>query len=159
MNITVIAVGKLKEKFFEAAVNEYVKRLGRFSKVRIIELSDQKIADKATDGQVRQVLEKEGDDILSKISPPQYVIALCVEGKKMSSETFADTIQTLGINGKSDIVFVIGGSLGLDEKVKKRADLKLSFSDMTFPHQLMRVILLEQVYRAFKILANETYHK
>ena len=105
------------------------------------------------------MLEKEGNDILSKISPSQYVIALCVEGKKMSSETFADTVQTLGINGKSDIVFVIGGSLGLDEKVKKRADLKLSFSDMTFPHQLMRVILLEQVYRAFKILANETYHK
>ena len=159
MNITVIAVGKLREKFFEAAVNEYVKRLGRFAKVRIVELSDQKIADKATEGQVRQLLEKEGGDILSKISSSQYVIALCVEGSKMSSEAFADKIDSLTLNGKSDIVFVIGGSLGLDERVKKRADLKLSFSDMTFPHQLMRVILLEQVYRAFKILSNETYHK
>ncbi len=159
MNIRIIAVGKLKERFFSDAVDEYKKRLGRFVKIDIIQISDRKIADNATEGQIRQVLEKEGEDILSKISPAQYVIALCVEGKKMDSVGLSNTIQTLAQNGKSDIAFIIGGSLGLSDDVKKRADLCLSFSDMTFPHQLMRVMLAEQIYRAFKIASNETYHK
>lgn len=159
MNITVIAVGKLKEKFFSEAVNEYMKRLSRFAKMKIVELADKKIADNASEAEERLVIEKEGNDILSKISSSQYVVALCVEGKKLDSPEFAKKISALALEGKSDIVFVIGGSLGLSDAVKERANLRLSFSDMTFPHQLMRVILLEQVYRCFKIISNETYHK
>ena len=159
MNIRIIAVGKLKEKFFDDAANEYIKRLGRFAKIDVVQLNDEKIADNASAGQMRIVLKKEADAILSKISPTQYVVALCVEGKKMDSPTFSSAISNLAISGKSDIVFVIGGSLGLDDSVKARANLRLSFSDMTYPHQLMRVILLEQIYRAFKIASNETYHK
>lgn len=159
MNISIIAVGKLKEKFFSDAVDEYMKRLSRFAKMQIVQLADKKIADNASDAEERIVIEKEGKDILSKISPSQYVVALCVEGKKLDSPAFAKKISSLALEGESDIVFVIGGSLGLSNEVKARADMRLSFSDMTFPHQLMRVILLEQIYRAFKISANETYHK
>ncbi len=159
MNISIIAVGKLKEKFFSDAVDEYMKRLGRFAKMQIVQLADQKIADNASEAQERMVIEKEGRDILSKISPSQYVVALCVEGKKLDSPAFSKKISSLALEGKSDIAFVIGGSLGLSDEVKARADMRLSFSDMTFPHQLMRVILLEQIYRAFKISSNETYHK
>lgn len=159
MNISIIAVGKLKEKFFSDAVDEYMKRLGRFAKMQIVQLADKKIADNASEAEERIVIEKEGRDILSKISPSQYVVALCVEGKKLDSLAFAKKISLLALEGKSDIAFVIGGSLGLSDEVKARADMRLSFSDMTFPHQLMRVILLEQIYRAFKISANETYHK
>lgn len=159
MNIRIIAVGKLKEKYFSDAVSEYLKRLGRFAKTEIIQIADRKIEDNASLAQMEQVLKKEGNDILAKLTPSQYVIALCVEGQKLDSVAFSKKISETALGGKSDIAFIIGGSLGLDDRVKKRADMRISFSDMTFPHQLMRVILLEQIYRAFKIAANETYHK
>ena len=159
MQIRIIAVGKLKETYFSDAVAEYTKRLSRFAKVETIQLPARRIPDRASAAQERQVLEQEGNDILSKIAPQDYVIALCVEGRRLDSPAFAEKLSALALSGKSSATFIIGGSLGLSDAVKQRADFRLSFSDMTFPHQLMRVILLEQVYRAFKILANETYHK
>lgn len=159
MQIRIIAVGKLKEAYFSDAAAEYSKRIGRFTKVETVQIPDRRIPDRASVAQERQVLEQEGEDILAKIAPQDYVVALCVEGKKLDSPAFAEKLSALALSGKSTVTFVIGGSLGLSDTVKRRADLRLSFSDMTFPHQLMRVILLEQVYRAFKILANETYHK
>lgn len=159
MQIRIIAVGKLKEAYFSDAAAEYSKRIGRFAKVETVQIPDRRIPDRASAAQERQVLEQEGQDILAKIAPQDYVVALCVEGKKLDSPAFAQKLSALALSGKSTVTFVIGGSLGLSDTVKRRADLRLSFSDMTFPHQLMRVILLEQVYRAFKILANETYHK
>ena len=152
MRVRVVAVGKLKEKFFADAVAEYVKRLGRFAKVECVQIADRRIPEHASRAQ-------EGGDILDKIGPQEYVVALCVEGEKLDSVAFSKKLSALTAAGKSSLTFVIGGSLGLSGAVKQRADLRLSFSDMTFPHQLMRVILLEQVYRAFKIAANETYHK
>ena len=159
MQIRIIAVGKLKEAYFSDAAAEYSKRIGRFAKIETVQIPDRRIPDRASAAQERQVLEQEGQDILAKIAPQDYVAALCVEGKKLESPAFAQKLSALALSGKSTVTFVIGGSLGLSDTVKRRADLRLSFSDMTFPHQLMRVILLEQVYRAFKILANETYHK
>ena len=159
MQIRIIAVGKLKEAYFSDAAAEYSKRIGRFTKVETVQIPDRRIPDRASVAQERQVLEQEGEDILAKIAPQDYVVALCVEGKKLDSPAFAEKLSALALSGKSTVTFVIGGPLGLSDAVKQRADLRLSFSDMTFPHQLMRVILLEQVYRAFKILANETYHK
>lgn len=159
MQIRIIAVGKLKEAYFSDAAAEYSKRIGRFAKIETVQIPDRRIPDRASAAQERQVLEQEGQDILAKIAPQDYVAALCVEGKKLDSPAFAQKLSALALSGKSTVTFVIGGSLGLSDTVKRRADLRLSFSDMTFPHQLMRVILLEQVYRAFKILANETYHK
>ena len=152
MNITVICVGTIKEKFFKDACAEYIKRLTRFGKINIIETEECHTAG-------NQDKEKEGVLILKKINPSSLKIALCVEGKKYSSEGLAETIKNAGVDGKSEITFIIGGSEGLSDEVKNASDLKISFSDMTFPHQLMRVILLEQVYRAFKIGAGEKYHK
>ena len=159
MNINIVCVGKLKEKFMSQAADEYIKRLSRFAKVKVTELPDEPAPEKMSAAEEMSVLKKEGDRILEKISPADYVIALCVEGKQMSSEKLAEHIANCMLSGASTITFVIGGSLGLSDDVKKRAALRLSFSLMTFPHQLMRVILLEQVYRAFKINANESYHK
>lgn len=159
MKIKVICVGKLKEKYLKDAIAEYSKRLGRFCSFEVCELNDEKIPDNPSEAEVSKVLKAEGDAILKKISKDSYVIALCVEGKAMSSEAFADKIQSITLNGKSTIDFIIGGSLGLDNSVKALSDLKLSFSSFTFPHQLMRLILVEQVYRAFKINNNEEYHK
>lgn len=159
MNIRIIAVGKMREKYLSEAAEEYIKRIGRFAKTQVIQIADRKTDENASEAQIEQALKKEGDDILAKLMPSQYVIALCVEGQKLNSVEFSKKISAAAMMGKSDIAFVIGGSFGLDEAVKKRADLRLSFSDMTFPHRLMRVILLEQIYRAFKIAANETYHK
>lgn len=159
MNIKIIAVGKIKEKFFSDAIDEYMKRMKRFARIEIVQINDRKIPDGASLAQEAEIVKKEGEDVLSKITPQQYVIALCVEGEKMDSVLFSKKISSVALSGKSDIAFVIGGSLGLSDEVKKRADMRLSFSDMTFPHQLMRVILLEQIYRAFKIASNETYHK
>ena len=159
MNINIIAVGKLKEKFWMAAADEYVKRLSRFAKITVTEISDRKIPENASEKEEQQVIECEGEQILEKIKDGKFVFALCVEGEKTDSVKFAKKIERLAVLGKSDLVFVIGGSLGLSEAVKKRADFRLSFSDMTFPHQLMRIILLEQLYRGFKIINNETYHK
>ncbi len=159
MNINIITVGKLKENFWTSALDEYVKRIGRFAKVNIIELADKKIPDNASLKEEIQILDTEGDAILSKIRDSHFVFALCVEGTRLDSVEFAKKLCDISISGKSDIDFVIGGSLGLSDSVKKRADYKLSFSKMTFPHQLMRVILSEQIYRCFKIINNETYHK
>ncbi len=159
MHIKVIAVGKLKEKYLAEAVGEYEKRLSRFAKLELVQLPDIKIPDKASAAEEEAVKRSEGDKILEKIPQGAYVYALCVEGKQQSSEAFAQQLHMLALSGRSEVCFIIGGSLGLDERVKARADVRLSFSAMTFPHMLMRVVLLEQIYRAFKINNNESYHK
>ena len=158
MNITIICVGKLKEKYLKEAVLEYTKRLSRFAKVEIIELPDEKIPDKASKKEEEQVLSKEGNLILSKIKDTSFVVAMCVEGKLISSEEMSELCQQAAMQ-KGHITFIIGGSLGLDERVKKRADRCISFGRITLPHQLIRVVLAEQVYRAFKISNGEVYHK
>lgn len=158
MNITVICVGKIKEKFFTDAIGEYLKRLSRFAKTEIIEIKDEKIPDNASEKECEAILEKEGSSILSKIPKNSYVISLCIEGQEMSSPALADKIKYISMEA-SHITFIIGGSLGLWEEVKRQSKLRLSFGKMTLPHQLMRVVLLEQIYRSFKILANESYHK
>lgn len=152
MNIQIITVGTLKEAYWKAACQEYIKRLSRFGKLQITEVPE------VVRG-ARQDVEKEGTAIAAKIKNGSFIIALCVEGKPFSSETFAGALQDAGLRGFGSITFLIGGSDGLSEEVKSLAHLRLSFSEMTFPHQLMRVILLEQVYRAEKILAGESYHK
>lgn len=159
MNITIITVGKIKEKFLRDAIDEYSKRLTRYCKLDIIEVPDEKAPENASEKENLLIKEKEGEKILKHIKDNSYVIALAIDGKMPSSEDLADFIQTQGINGNSNLTFVIGGSLGLSSGVLKRADYKLSFSKMTFPHQLMRVILLEQIYRAFRINSGEPYHK
>ncbi|MCQ2523990.1 MAG: 23S rRNA (pseudouridine(1915)-N(3))-methyltransferase RlmH [Lachnospiraceae bacterium] len=159
MNINILCVGKVKEKFFRDAIDEYSKRLSKFAKISIIEVSDEKTKDGASEVENKMVIDKEGSKLLSYIKSSDYVISLCIEGKKLSSEKLADKISDICLSGNSTITFVIGGSLGLSDEIKNRSDFKLSFSDMTFPHQLMRVILLEQIYRAFKINNNEPYHK
>ena len=159
MKITLIVVGKIKERYFTDAVKEYVKRLSRYCRLEIVELEDEKTPDQASAAEEKKIKEKEGERILKAIREGSYTIALAIEGKKMTSEQFAKKIETLGIQGKSHINFVIGGSLGLDEHVLKKAEESISFSDMTFPHQLMRVILLEQIYRGYRIIQNEPYHK
>lgn len=159
MKITVVTVGKIKEKFFEEAIREYSKRLSRYCRLEILQVADEKTPDKASEALENQIKEKEGERILAQIRDGAYVIALAIEGKMLDSEELADKINTLGISGVSQIIFVIGGSLGLSKKVLDRADYKLSFSRMTFPHQLMRVVLLEQVYRGYRIICGEPYHK
>ncbi|MFB5284334.1 23S rRNA (pseudouridine(1915)-N(3))-methyltransferase RlmH [Peribacillus sp. Hz7] len=159
MNITIITVGKLKEKYLKQGIDEYLKRLTAYAKVDIIELPDEKAPETLSDVEMLQIKEKEGERILSKINPDAHVIALAIEGKMKTSEELADTIEKLGTYGKSKVAFIIGGSLGLSAAVMKRADEALSFSKMTFPHQLMRLILVEQVYRAFRIMRGEPYHK
>jgi 23S rRNA (pseudouridine1915-N3)-methyltransferase len=159
MKITLISVGKIKEKFFTDAINEYVKRLSKFCKLNEEVIQDERADDNFSQAEIEQVKEKEGIKILSKIPKNSYVIVLDVKGKQLSSEELAEKIKTLGIDGKSDITFIIGGSNGLSQDVLNISDFKLSFSKMTFPHQLFKVILLEQIYRAFKINAGESYHK
>lgn len=159
MKITLITVGKIKEKYFTDAIKEYAKRLSRYCKLEILELADEKTPDGASEAEEMQIKAKEGERILKSVKDNAYVFALAIQGKKLSSEDFADTINRLGIGGDSHLMFIIGGSLGLDDRVLKRADRLISFSDMTFPHQLMRVILLEQIYRAYRIIQNEPYHK
>lgn len=159
MNITIITVGKLKEKYLKQGIDEYLKRLTAYAKVDIIELPDEKAPETLSDVEMLQIKDKEGERILSKINPDAHVIALAIEGKMKTSEELADTIDKLGTYGKSKITFIIGGSLGLSQEVMKRADEALSFSKMTFPHQLMRLILVEQIYRAYRIIRGEPYHK
>jgi len=159
LNITLITVGKIKEKFYRDAVEEFVKRLGRYCKIKIVEVADENTPNNAPEAIEEQIKNKEGERILKYISDSMYVIALAIEGKECSSVKFAERLERLGVEGNSDICFVIGGSLGLSKDVYKRADELLSFSPMTFPHQLMRVILLEQIYRCFRIIHNEPYHK
>lgn len=159
MNISIIAVGKLKEKYLKEAISEYSKRLGRYCKFEIIELQDEKTPDNASEREEELIKEKEGKSILSKIKDNAYVIAMDLNGKQLTSVEFAKFISDCGIKGNSNLVFVIGGSLGLSQEVIKRADYKLCFSKMTFPHQLMRVIFLEQIYRSYRIINREPYHK
>lgn len=159
LNVTVVCVGKIKEKYFTDAIKEYQKRLGRYCKLEIVEVPDEPTPDNPSEREKNLVLEKEGDRILKKIPDSAHVTALCIEGKQMSSEQLADNLSSLASSGVSHRVFVIGGSMGLSNAVKCRADVKLSFSPMTFPHQLMRVILLEQIYRAFNISQGGKYHK
>ncbi len=159
MNITILCTGKIKEEFYRKAVLEYSKRLSRYCKLSILETPDEKTPDLAEEALARQIREKEGERLLRLIKDNMYVIALAIDGVEMDSIQMADTISRLGVSGKSHVAFVIGGSLGLSEQVLKRADLALSFSRMTFPHQLMRVILLEQTYRSFRIICGEPYHK
>ncbi len=152
MNISIICVGNLKEKFYKDACSEYEKRLGRYGKIKIIEVNE-------VQGEKSQNLQKEGQLIISKIPKGSFVIPLCVEGKQLSSPTLAEKINSLAVSGTSEITFIIGGSNGLSDEVKALGGLRLSFSEMTFPHQLMRVILLEQIYRAFTIIEGSAYHK
>lgn len=159
MNISIISVGKLKEKYLKAGIEEYTKRLGSYTKINEIEVADEKAPEQLSEADMEIVKRKEADRILAKISPDAYVIALAIDGKMKTSEALAKDIESLMTYGRSKIVFVIGGSLGLHDEVLKRADEKLSFSKMTFPHQLMKLILVEQVYRAFRIMKNEPYHK
>lgn len=159
MKITLITVGKIKEKYFTDAIAEYTKRLSRYCKLDIIEVSDEKTPDGASESMENQIKDKEGEKILSKIPDGAYVIVLAIEGKQLDSEELAEKMEKWNVCGVSHLVFIIGGSLGLSKKVLNKADFKLSFSKMTFPHQLMRVILLEQIYRSFRIRNHEPYHK
>ena len=159
MKITLVTVGKIKEKFFEDAIKEYSKRLSRYCKLEILQVADEKTPEGASEVVELQIKEKEGQRILSLIRDDAYVIALAIEGKMLDSEELAERIEKLGVSGISQIVFVIGGSLGLSAQVMKRADYALSFSGMTFPHQLMRVVLLEQIYRSYRIMNHQPYHK
>ena len=159
IRITIISVGKIKEKYFAAAIDEYVKRLKRYASVDITELKDEPVPESLSESERLFVLKKEGQRVLEKIPAGALAVALCVEGKQLSSEEMAEYINNAVLSGQSRIVFIIGGSLGLSDEVKKRADFKLSFSKMTFPHRLMKVILLEQIYRAFTIIEGKTYHK
>jgi 23S rRNA (pseudouridine1915-N3)-methyltransferase len=159
MNITLVTVGKIKEKYFRDAVSEYSKRLSRYCKLDIVEVADEKTPDNASDAAETQIKQKEADRILKYVRDDAYCVALAIDGKTYNSVDFAEHIEKLAVMGRSSLVFVIGGSLGLHESVLRRADERLSFSDMTFPHQLMRVILLEQIYRGYRIINREPYHK
>lgn len=159
MKITVIAVGRIKEKFFADAIREYQKRLGKYCRLEILEAADEKTPDGASAAMEEQIREREGERVKKLLKGNAYVIALAIDGKKYSSEKFAEKLNTLGIGGESHLCFLIGGSLGMSESLLACADEKISFSDMTFPHQLMRVILLEQIYRGFRIIRGEPYHK
>ena len=159
MKIRILTIGKLKEKYLVNGINEYVKRLNAYCKVELVEVPDEPIPDNASENVENIIKDKEADKIVSKIKDDEYVIVLDLHGKEIDSVAFSKHIEKCMIDGKSTIVFVIGGSLGHGEEILSRAQLRLSFSPMTFPHQLMRLILIEQVYRAFKIMKNETYHK
>ena len=159
MNIRLVCVGKIKEKFMQDGIKEYMKRLKRYAQVDIVEIEDERAPENLSDREVEIIKEKEGRKIISKVSPSSYKIALAIDGKQLSSEDLAGKIEGLGLEGKSNLTFIIGGSLGLSNEVLGMVDYRLSFSKMTFPHQLMRIVLLEQVYRAFRIIKNEPYHK
>lgn len=159
MNIKIITVGKLKEKYLKQGIAEYVKRLGSYCKLEIIEVNDEKAPENLSDKEIEMIKDKEGERILAKVSEHSYVFALAINGKQYDSVDFAKKIENLGITGKSDITFIIGGSLGLSKHVLKRANEEISFGKLTFPHQLMRLVLVEQVYRAFRIIQGHAYHK
>lgn len=159
MNVTIICVGKIKEKYLKSAIDEYTKRLSRYCKLNVIELSDEKTPDNASEKEEIIIKDKEGEAIVRSIKDNMFVIALELNGKTLSSVELSNYIRDLGIRGDSNIAFVIGGSLGLSKAVLERANYKLCFSKMTFPHQLFRVMLLEQVYRGFRIISGEPYHK
>lgn len=159
MNIKIISVGKLKEKYLVQGINEYVKRLGAYAKIELIEVADEKAPENLSPAEMIQIKDKEADRILAKIKEQEYVFALAIDGINPSSEQLAQQINQLGIQGKSQLVFVIGGSLGLSDRVLQRSQSQISFGKMTYPHQLMRLILVEQIYRSFRINRGEPYHK
>ena len=160
LRVNIICIGKIKEKYFTDAIAEYQKRLSAFCKLHIIELAEERIrSNTPNDAQIAEVLDNEGRRILQKIGAGDYVAALCIEGRLLSSEELAETLESVGVAGKSTADFIIGGSYGLSEAVKRRADIRLSMSRMTFPHQMARVILTEQIYRAFEISSGGKYHK
>ena len=159
MEIRIVSVGKIKEKYLSAGIAEYAKRLSRYCKLTFCQVPDEKTPDKASDALNEQIKNTEAQRLMKQIREQDYVIALALDGKMLDSVELSDLIARLGVQGKSSIVFVIGGSLGLSDAVLKRADYKLSFSRMTFPHQLMQMILLEQIYRSYRIMNNEPYHK
>lgn len=160
IRVNIICIGKVKEKYFIDAINEYAKRLSAFCKFTVVELAEEKIkSNNPNASQISEVINAEGRRILQKICQSDYVIAMCIEGKMFSSEELSKTIDSISISGKSTVDFIIGGSYGLSNEVKQRADLRLSMSKMTFPHQMARMILSEQIYRAFEILSNGKYHK
>lgn len=159
MKITILCVGKIKETFYRQAMDEFAKRLSKYCKFEVIEVADEKTPDNASEVMEDQIKEKEALRLIDKLKEDAYVFTLEIKGKKYTSESFAETIQKITIQGKSHLVFIIGGSLGLHTSVLKYSQQSISFSDMTFPHQLMRVILTEQIYRAFRIINNEPYHK
>lgn len=159
MKLKVITVGKLKEKYLRDGIAEYSKRMGRFAKLEMLELPDEKTPDRASQAENEQILHKEGQRILEKIADREFVIALAIEGKSLSSEAFSQYLSDLGVRGYSDVTFVIGGSLGLSPAVKTRANFLISFGKMTLPHQLMKLVLMEQIYRAFMIQQGSPYHK
>lgn len=159
MDIRILSVGKIKEAYLTAAVSEYAKRLGRYCKLSFVQVADEKTPDQASEAENRKIKEIEGERLLKNIREHDYVLALAIEGKMPDSPELSRKLERLALSGKSALVFVIGGSLGLSDAVLSRADEKLSFSRLTFPHQLMQVILLEQIYRSFRIMRNEPYHK
>lgn len=159
MNISLISVGKIKEKYLKAAIEEYSKRLSRYCKLNIVEIPDEKTPDNASEKEELIIKEKEGEGILRHLKDNMYIVALDLKGTMLSSEELSNFMQQLEVKGDSNVAFVIGGSLGLSKSVLSRANYKLCFSKMTFPHQLMRVILLEQVYRGYRIMKGEPYHK
>lgn len=157
--VTILALGKCREKYVRDFCAEYEKRLSAFCRLRTIELPPESLPEAPSKAQIQKALDREGAQILAKIPKNAYVFALCIEGKTLSSEAFSQKISTLALDGKSELVFVLGSSYGLSEEVKRRADFRLSMSEMTFPHRLARVMLLEQVYRAFQIQNGGKYHK
>ncbi|WP_060461531.1 23S rRNA (pseudouridine(1915)-N(3))-methyltransferase RlmH [Leuconostoc mesenteroides] len=159
MNIKLITVGKLKEKYLTEGIAEYTKRLSRFCKVQVVELIYEKTPENASEAQNNQIMAKEGERIQAKIGSRDYVIVLAIEGKQFPSEEFSQKLEAIAVNGYSDITFIIGGSLGLSKAIKQRANLKMSFGLLTLPHQLMRLVLIEQIYRAFMIQQGSPYHK
>lgn len=159
MKITIVCVGKIKEKFYRDALAEYTKRLSRYCNLTITEVADEKTKEQASETECAIIKNREGERILKAIREDGYVIALAIDGKNLDSVELSEKLDQLALSGKSNLYFVIGGSLGLSDEVMKRADYKLSFSRMTFPHQLMRVILLEQIYRSYRIINHEPYHK
>lgn len=159
MNIRLVAVGKIKEKYIQEGIKEYSKRLSRYCSLEIVEIDDEKAPENLSEREMELVKQKEGERILAKIPQNSFVISLVIEGKQLSSEELSEKMDSLMVEGISDITFIIGGSLGLADEVISRSNFKLSFSKMTFPHQLMRMILLEQIYRAWRIIKKEPYHK
>ena len=159
MKVKIVTVGKLKEKYLKDGIAEYSKRISRFATVEMVELADEKTPDRASDSENEKILDLEGNRILSKIGDREFVVVLAIEGKTLSSEEFSKQLEQASINGYSTLTFVIGGSLGLSPQVKNRANLSLSFGRLTLPHQLMRLVLVEQIYRAFTIQQGSPYHK
>jgi len=159
MHITILAVGKVREKYLAQGIEEYLKRLGRYATVQIVEVTEEQAPETLSDAEQIQVKARETERLLKQVKDGQYVIALAIDGKQLTSEAFAAHLQELAVSGRSDVVLLIGGSLGLAPAALQRADLQLSFGKFTYPHQLMRLMVVEQVYRGFKIMKGEPYHK